>query len=81
MCFVDSRSSPGRELSPDPNLPHIGPRFPPGRYTFSFTQTSHGTNTPHGRSHSSISCKYDVKCTYRLTHILIFIHLLCMCVC
>ncbi|XP_063905655.1 microtubule-actin cross-linking factor 1 isoform X22 [Zophobas morio] len=25
-----SRSSPGRELSPDPNLPHIGPRFPPG---------------------------------------------------
>jgi dystonin len=30
MCFVDSRSSPGRELSPDPQLPHIGPRFPPG---------------------------------------------------
>ncbi|XP_068893478.1 microtubule-actin cross-linking factor 1 isoform X26 [Tenebrio molitor] len=24
------RSSPGRELSPDPQLPHIGPRFPPG---------------------------------------------------
>ncbi|XP_049817745.1 dystonin isoform X11 [Aethina tumida] len=24
-----SRASPGRELSPDPSLPHIGPRFPP----------------------------------------------------
>ncbi|XP_063975569.1 dystonin isoform X30 [Diachasmimorpha longicaudata] len=24
-----SRASPGRERTPDPNLPHIGPRFPP----------------------------------------------------
>nr|XP_022907001.1 microtubule-actin cross-linking factor 1 isoform X2 [Onthophagus taurus] len=24
-----SRTSPGREISPDPQVPHIGPRFPP----------------------------------------------------
>ncbi|XP_031356417.1 dystonin isoform X4 [Photinus pyralis] len=27
------RTSPGREISPDPNIPHIGPRFPPAGST------------------------------------------------
>lgn len=32
FAIVNSRTSPGRELSPDPQLPHYGPRFPaPGR--------------------------------------------------
>ncbi|XP_064211548.1 dystonin isoform X36 [Tribolium castaneum] len=30
LAHRGSRSSPGRELSPDPQLPHIGPRFPSG---------------------------------------------------
>lgn len=29
IAIVNSRTSPGRELSPDPQVPHIGPRFPP----------------------------------------------------
>lgn len=29
FATVNSRTSPGRELSPDPQLPHYGPRFAP----------------------------------------------------
>lgn len=73
LLLFDSRASPGRELSPDPNLPHIGPRFPPaGRY---YTITSICTNNSSTRFNHFIHYYINSLCWIYMFSI-IFIKLL-----